>query len=92
MTTIFATTPLQKKKTKKKQSDLLLNIHAVLPPRKRKRKQSDVCEHAILWEEKNQSDVCEHLDLQNKTHTYIHTMMFVNIHVGVPKKEKEKKE
>ncbi len=25
-------------------------------------------------------------------HTYIHTMMFVNIHVGVPKKEKEKKE
>jgi hypothetical protein len=67
VTTIFATIPLQKKKTKKKQCDLLLNIHAVLPPRKRnksrvmfvsmqfcgrKKKQSDVCEGVVLWKKK----------------------------------------
>jgi hypothetical protein len=66
MTTIFATTLLQKKNKKQKQCNLLLNIHAVLPPQKRKRKQSDVCEHAVLWEKKKQSDVCEGVVLWEK--------------------------
>jgi hypothetical protein len=30
-----------------------MNIHAVLPPQKKKRKQSDVCKHAVLRRKKN---------------------------------------